>query len=143
PAASRRGAAAPSRPSPPPGVVVEERHDGTPPVLGDRRALARVMVNLIENALQAMPRGGRIEIASGPAGPGLVALSVGDTGPGLAPEARARLFEPYFSRKSRGTGLGLAIARRVVEAHGGTIAVESAPGRGSRFSIRIPIAPPA
>jgi len=65
-------------------------------------------------------------------------LTVSDTGPGLSPEARARLFTPYFSTKTSGTGLGLAITRRVVEAHGGTISVEDAAGGGTRFSIVIP-----
>jgi signal transduction histidine kinase len=67
-----------------------------------------------------------------------VVLFVGDTGPGLAPDVRARLFEPYFSTKSSGTGLGLAIVRRTVEAHGGRIDVESSQARGTVFRIRIP-----
>jgi signal transduction histidine kinase len=68
-------------------------------------------------------------------------LSVTDTGPGFTPEARARLFEPYFSTKSAGTGLGLAIVRRVVEGHGGSIDVTSAPGRGTTMRIRLREAP--
>ena len=69
---------------------------------------------------------------------GDVLLSVGDEGPGLDPDVRKRLFDPYFSTKSSGTGLGLAIARRVVEAHEGSIEVESEPGSGTTFTIRLP-----
>jgi signal transduction histidine kinase len=65
---------------------------------------------------------------------------VTDTGEGIDAAARARLFEPYFSTKSSGTGLGLAIVRRVVEAHGGTIEVATAPGSGTTFTVRLPAA---
>jgi signal transduction histidine kinase len=69
---------------------------------------------------------------------GEVLLSVSDTGPGLDPRVRARLFTPYFSTKSSGTGLGLAIVRRAVEAHGGHVEVASAPGAGTTFTIHLP-----
>jgi signal transduction histidine kinase len=105
--------------------------------------LARAIVNLIENALQAMPEGGTLTIASGPGEPGEVILEVTDTGSGLTPEARARLFEPYFSTKSSGTGLGLAIVRRVVVGHGGSIDVVSAPGEGTTMRLRLREAPRA
>ena len=68
-----------------------------------------------------------------------VLLEVADTGTGLDPDVRKRLFDPYFSTKSFGTGLGLAIALRAVEAHDGTIDVESEPGRGTLFRIRLPV----
>jgi two-component system nitrogen regulation sensor histidine kinase NtrY len=132
---------APYRTAPAEGVTIEERHDEAPPILADPTILARAIVNLIENALQAMPQGGILTIASGPGEPGEVVLTVADTGSGLTPEARARLFEPYFSTKSSGTGLGLAIVRRVVVGHGGTIDVESAPDRGTTMRIRLKEAP--
>jgi|GEM_PF-2232322 len=138
PAALLREVVAPYRVAPPDGVTIEERHDRAPEILGDARALARAIVNLIENALQAMPRGGRLSVGSRGDASGRAVLTVSDTGPGLSPEARARLFTPYFSTKTSGTGLGLAITRRVVEAHGGTISVEDAAGGGTRFSIVIP-----
>jgi signal transduction histidine kinase len=139
-----REVTAPYRAALPAGVAIEESHDGAPAILGDRRTLARALVNLIENALQAMPEGGILRVASAPdpAGGGAL-LIVEDTGPGLTAEVRARLFEPYFSTKSSGTGLGLAIVRRVVESHRGSIDVRSAPHRGTTFTIRLPAAGPA
>jgi signal transduction histidine kinase len=71
-----------------------------------------------------------------------VALSVRDNGVGIEPDVRARVFEPYFSTRAAGTGLGLAIARKVVEDHGGTIALESAPGEGTEVTIQLPITQP-
>jgi signal transduction histidine kinase len=129
--------AAPYRAAPPPSVSIVERHDGAPPILADTKILARAVVNLIENAIQAMPHGGTLTIGSHSAATGEVVLTVSDTGSGLSADARARLFEPYFSTKSSGTGLGLAIARRVVLGHGGAIDVASEPGRGTTFSIRL------
>jgi len=99
------------------------------------------VINLIENALQAMPEGGRLRVwVRGDARRGAVSLGVSDTGGGLDPEARKRLFEPYFSTKSAGTGLGLPIVRRAVEAHHGRIEVASEPGRGTSFEILLPLA---
>jgi len=105
--------------------------------------LSRAIVNLIENALQAMPAGGTLTLASSLGEGGEALLEVTDTGEGMTPEARARLFTPYFSTKSSGTGLGLAIVRRVVLGHGGSIEVDSAPGRGTTFRIRLKPAPGA
>jgi len=129
---------APYRTAPPAGVRIEERYAEAPPIHVDRRVLGRAVINLIENALQAMPQGGVLTVGV-ERDADSVLLSVADTGAGLEPEVRARLFEPYFSTKSSGTGLGLAIVRRSVEAHGGTIEVASTPGRGSTFRIRLPV----
>ena len=100
--------------------------------------LSRAVVNLIENALQAMSNGGTLTVGTADHNGKEAILFVEDTGPGLAREVRARLFEPYFSTKSSGTGLGLAIVRRAVEAHGGRIEIESEAGKGTAFRIRIP-----
>jgi signal transduction histidine kinase len=140
PVAFLREAVAPYRAGSPPGLVIEERYSPAPTVSIDARVLSRALVNLIENALHAMGGSGVLTVSVEADPDGSVVLGVRDTGPGLGPEVRARLFEPYFSTKSSGTGLGLAIARRAVEAHGGTIDFESAPGRGTLFRIRLPAA---
>jgi two-component system nitrogen regulation sensor histidine kinase NtrY len=139
PAQLMREVVSPYRAAPPRGIVVSERYGDVPAIQADRRVLGRAIVNLIENALQAMTAGGTLTVGTfGEESGGVVVLFVGDTGPGLAPDVRARLFEPYFSTKSSGTGLGLAIVRRTVEAHGGRIDVESSQARGTVFRIRIP-----
>jgi len=140
PLAFMRECVEPYRVSHPPDVIVEERYEPAGSVSIDAKVLSRAVVNLIENALHAMPRGGRLVCEAGPhrARPGAVVLSVADSGHGLSPEARRRLFEPYFSTRSGGTGLGLAIARRVVEAHAGSIEVEDREGGGTTFRIVLP-----
>ncbi|HKQ63013.1 MAG TPA: ATP-binding protein, partial [Candidatus Polarisedimenticolaceae bacterium] len=123
----------------PAGVSIVERYAPAAAVAIDRRVLARAVVNLVENALQAMPEGGTLTVDVAPLDGGRqVALSVADTGTGLDPEVARRLFEPYFSTKSGGTGLGLAIARRAVEAHGGEIEAQATPGGGTVFRIKLP-----
>jgi nitrogen fixation/metabolism regulation signal transduction histidine kinase len=137
PAELLREVAAPYAAAPPPGLRVEQHYEGTlPRVLVDRRVISRALINLIENALQAMPEGGTLQLsAERLAGRDEIALTIADSGTGLDPDVRRRLFEPYFSTKSSGTGLGLAIVRRAVEAHHGRIEVESEPGRGTAFRV--------
>jgi signal transduction histidine kinase len=106
-------------------------------VLGDRRALDRVLGNLVQNAVDAAPQGVRVTITATRRG-GVVAITVADDGPGIDAAARARVFEPYFTTKSSGTGLGLAICRRIVEAHGGSIALLRSGTAGSTFEFEIP-----
>lgn len=138
PAEFMRETMSPYRSSMPAGIELVETYDEVPKVAIDYRVLSRAVVNLIENAIQAMPDGGRLNInVSAPNG-GFVEIGVDDNGVGLDPEVKRRLFEPYFSTKSSGTGLGLAIALRAIEAHQGTIEVDSAPGKGTRFRIRLP-----
>ena len=132
--------AATYRSSQPPGIVVEERYEPAPQIAADLRVLGRAIVNLVENALQAMPDGGTLTFAVRPTKGGGTTLTIADTGLGLDPSAHRRLFQPYFSTKSSGTGLGLAIVRRSVEVHGGTIEVESVPGHGTAFHIHLPAA---
>jgi signal transduction histidine kinase len=111
-----------------------------PPVFVDRTLIARSLANIIENALHAMPGSGVLTVAASSDGR-FVTIEFRDTGAGMDEEALARVFEPYFSTKTTGTGLGLPIARRNVELSGGTIEVESAPGRGTLVRIRLPVAP--
>lgn len=109
-----------------------------PLLRADRDRLKQVLLNLVLNAIQAMPAGGTLTLDAAPAG-GVLTLTVSDTGGGIPPEVLPRLFEPYVTTKSRGLGLGLAIARRIVEAHGGRIEAESAAEGGSRFRITLPL----
>jgi signal transduction histidine kinase len=107
----------------------------------DRERLRQVLVNLIENALDALadaPRARALALAVERRN-GVIALDVADTGPGVAPEALPRLFEPFFSGKPSGTGLGLAIARRTVDAHGGRIDAHPGTPAGMRFRIELPL----
>ena len=123
------------------GRSIELRLDLAPdlPEIGlDPVLVGRALVNLVENALHAMPGGGSLTIATSRAG-GEVRLSVADTGVGMDEAARSRLFEPYFSTRAAGTGLGLTIAKRNVELNGGTIQVESARGRGTTVTLAFPI----
>jgi two-component system nitrogen regulation sensor histidine kinase NtrY len=144
PAALMRAAIGPYKAGNPQRVRIVERYIDTGPVAVDSRVLSRALVNLIENALQAMPDGGTLTVAVAPAreGNGEVALEVQDTGVGLTPEVKRRLFEPYFSTKSSGTGLGLAIARRAVEAHQGRIEVESGEANGTTMRVVLPSVTP-
>lgn len=111
---------------------------GAHAVRGDRQALVSALLSLLENAVQACAKGGRIRLSAGIAG-GQVVFRVADTGAGIAPEAQSRLFEPFFTTRSGGTGLGLAIVRAVAEAHGGKVAASSVPGEGSEFVLWLPL----
>jgi signal transduction histidine kinase len=111
-------------------------------VRGDARKLRQVLVNLISNAVKFTPEGGRVTITT-KAVPGVdrLEIAVTDTGIGISPEDQARLFRPFSrvgSEQFEGTGLGLVITRRLVELHGGTIAVSSLPGQGSTFTVQLP-----
>ena len=108
-----------------------------PAALADREQLTQVVINLVENARDAVAGAGRIRVTTR-AADGRVELEVADDGPGLSDEARAKLFTPYFTTKARGTGLGLAIVHRIVSDHGGEIRVGGSPGRGAVFTIALP-----
>ena len=114
-----------------------EDHTGGAVLHGDRRGLAAALLSLLENAAQATPQGGKVRL-EGMANSMRVRICVSDTGSGIAPEAFARVFEPFYSTRSDGTGLGLAIVKSVVELHGGTIDITSTPNAGTRFTIILP-----
>jgi signal transduction histidine kinase len=111
-----------------------------PLVLGDADQVRIVFGNLIRNAREAMPQGGRLEIAGRPAG-GAVEVRVTDTGVGIPPEHLARVMEPLFSTKARGLGLGLAIARSILDKNKGSLRVTSEPGKGTTFLIQLMAVP--
>jgi signal transduction histidine kinase len=112
-----------------------------PPVALNKDLFKQALLNLMLNAEQAMPQGGSMTLqASGEPGGG-VALSLIDTGAGCAPDVLARIFEPFFSTRHGGSGLGLPTTKRIVEAHQGTIEVQSEPGKGTKFTIRLPACP--
>ena len=106
----------------------------------DRHRLEQVVLNLVLNAVRAMPGGGWIEIGGrGIEGGQAVVLAVADTGPGISPEHLPNIFEPGFSTRSGSPGLGLAVCRKIVEQHGGTITAASRPGCGARFTMTFPL----
>ncbi len=108
-------------------------------VVGDADQLEQVLLNLLSNAVDAMPRGGRIRVRTGRED-GRVRLEITDEGTGIAPEILDRIFDPFFSTKEigKGTGLGLAISYGIIKDHGGDILVRSQPGQGSTFTILLP-----
>jgi signal transduction histidine kinase len=113
-----------------------------PLVCVDAEQLWEVFSNLIRNAVEAMPDGGNLTVSSQKNG-SEVLVSISDSGRGMTEEETRNLFIPFFTTKSDGTGLGLAYAQRVINEHGGKIACATAPGRGSTFSIQLPLAVPA
>jgi signal transduction histidine kinase len=120
--------------------VVRNLEEDLPDVVADASQLQQVLVNLVVNAIQAMPEGGRLTIETRHR-ESSATLSVADTGLGMSDEVRERVFLPFFTTKdvNEGTGLGLAVAHGIVSAHGGRISVESRPGQGSCFEVEIPV----
>ena len=110
---------------------------GTARIRGDRALLEQALLNLVLNGMEAMKDGGELRLEVRAAKDG-VFLAVQDQGPGMKKEVAERLFEPFLTRRPGGTGLGLALVRRTVEAHGGSVRVQSKPGRGTRVEIRLP-----
>jgi signal transduction histidine kinase len=111
--------------------------NGAPVLLSDGDRVLQIISNLLANAFRWTPDGGRIELALSSEN-GKVAVAVSDSGPGIDPSARERIFRPFWSRDGRGTGLGLAISRELALALGGELDLESTPGEGSRFELLLP-----
>ncbi len=123
------------------GIEVCREFDGDyRPVLADRQQLRQVFLNLLTNALDAMPQGGTLTLRVRPGEGGRVSVDIADTGPGIQPEHLDKVTEPFFTTKEegKGTGLGLAICKRIVQEHGGTLAIDSAVGRGTTVSVVLP-----
>jgi signal transduction histidine kinase len=110
-------------------------------LIADAGQVQQVLVNLILNALDAMPGGGRLHLVVRVVA-GWIEIDVTDNGPGIPAELLPRLFQPFVSGKDTGLGLGLAISLRIAEDHGGTIRVANQPGSGATFTIRLPGARP-
>lgn len=111
-----------------------------PPARGHADSLQQALVNLLQNAVEAMPEGGRITVTAGPAGEAL-RLVVADQGSGLPPGPAGRLFTPFVTTKPGGNGLGLAVVKRVVEHHRGRVFLTGRPGRGAAVTLLIPAMP--
>lgn len=109
---------------------------------GDSGQLQQALTNIVLNARDVMPEGGRIAIRAGATGP-LAWVEIADTGPGMTDEVRMRIFEPFYTTKppGSGTGLGMAITYGIVQGHHGDITVDSEPGRGTTFTLSFPLAP--
>ena len=121
-------------------VRVERADVGAlPAVHADPDLITQLLLGLLGNAAEAMAAGGAIRLGAS-AARGVVQLHVTDSGPGVPAELRDRIFQPFFTTRSRGTGLGLAVARQIVEAHGGRIEVGDADGGGARFTVTLPAA---
>jgi two-component system sensor histidine kinase HydH len=103
----------------------------------DEDLLRQALLNMIINAQEAMPQGGVVRLATGIQGDDAV-VAISDTGAGIAPEVRDRILRPFFSTKEGGNGLGLSITRRIVHEHGGSLSLQSQPGRGTTFTITLP-----
>jgi two-component system, LuxR family, sensor kinase FixL len=119
-------------------TVQRVREQPLPRLAFDPRQMHQVFINLLKNALEAMPRGGELTVASR-VQDGRAEIAISDTGAGMTPEVQVKIFQPYFTTKDKGTGVGLAICRNIMEEHGGGIVADSAPGRGSTFTMQIPL----
>ena len=122
-------------------IMVElEVTDAIPPVDHDPNQINQVLLNLLLNAIQSMDKPGTIRVSLEQVDEDAVRIVVADEGKGIPPETLPNIFRPFFTTKGHGTGLGLSLARRIVESHGGQIDVASQVGKGTQFTIQLPIA---
>jgi len=122
------------------GIVIQKEFQPLPPILMDREQMKQVILNLLLNAVQAMPKGGHLSVKGHiPKGDRWIKLSIQDSGVGISGEDINKLFDPFFSAKEGGMGLGLSIAHRIIDQHHGKIEVESSPGEGTLFTVWLPI----
>jgi len=126
--------------------LMREDASELPAVLMDGEQMKQVFLNLILNAVQAMPQGGQLRIravlkrgGAGDSAKPVVEIAIQDTGRGMPEDVKNKIFEPFFSTKEEGIGLGLSIAQRIVEEHRGEIGVETAPEKGTTFFLRFPV----
>ena len=112
--------------------------EALPLVNVDPQHILQVLGNLVTNACQAMGTGGRLGLSAS-VKDGMVQVAIRDTGTGIRPENMKKLFEPLFTTKNKGIGLGLAVSRKLAEANGGRIEVNTEPGKGSTFTVFLPM----
>jgi signal transduction histidine kinase len=124
----------------PKGIRIADSTGNEPKIWVDAEKMRRVFLNLVQNAFDAMPEGGTLTIASQKSN-GNLQISFVDSGVGMKKEIVKNLCNPLFTTKAKGMGLGLSVAKRFVEGHGGSIRVESQPGKGSTFTVTLPITP--
>jgi len=120
--------------------IVDYLAPDLPTVLLDRESFHGALLNLVLNAEQAMPQGGQLVVRTSAVGDGVI-LDLIDTGCGMDRETQARVFDAFFSTKGSGSGLGLPTTRKIIEAHGGSISLQSEFGRGTQFTIKLPLPP--
>ena len=121
-------------------IVIEKEFQALPMVLMDREQIKQAILNLLLNAIQAMPDGGRLTLSGWNSEEGQwICLSIQDSGMGVLAEDMNKLFDPFFSTKEGGIGLGLSITHRIIDQHHGKIEVRSDPGHGTHFTIWLPI----
>lgn len=122
------------------GIRVEKRYGHVRPVRGEETSLRQVLIHLLDNAIEAMPQGGCLELEVDESCEGAVRLRISDTGAGIEPENQERIFDPFFSTKgTKHQGLGLSVAFRIIEDHQGSISVESTPRQGTLVEIILPL----
>jgi signal transduction histidine kinase len=122
------------------GIVLEEEVDpALPPIRGDRQRLKEALWNLVQNAFQAMTAGGKLHLSARVQNPKEIRIEIADTGEGVPEENLGRIFDYYFTTKEKGLGLGLPSAHKIIQEHGGTIAVRSQRGKGTTFEIVLPV----
>ena len=125
--------------------VVSEHDEELPHIHGDSDLMMQVLLNLVLNAVQAMPESGTLRVAAARDGEQHIRLTVADTGCGIPPDVLPKIFEPFVTTKARGkgTGLGLTVVLGIVQEHGGSITVDSIPGQGTTFTLLLPRIAPA
>jgi signal transduction histidine kinase len=125
--------------------VVSEHDEELPHIHGDSDLMMQVLLNLVLNAVQAMPESGTLRVATAREGAHHIRLTVADTGHGIPPDVLPKIFEPFVTTKARGkgTGLGLTVVLGIVQEHGGSITVDSMPGQGTTFTLRLPRVAPS
>jgi signal transduction histidine kinase len=124
------------------GITWELMAAAHPPTSGDAAQLKQVLLNLLENARQAISGPGRVTVRGFAEAAAYAITVTTDTGGGISPEDLPRIFDLYFTRKRQGTGIGLAMASQIVTLHDGTLSVSSRPGAGTTFTTRLPYRPP-